>query len=129
MYRVRRMIGHLKRTLRMEHRLTAEEFHQILQLSEAIIDYGQMIQTYCRYTVPYVIVEVPELARRFRETPRTIKDALRLLSDMGRAEPNRLYGCWRLQLAGSLLSRSEGSSSGTHHSHGLDDRNGDLGAA
>ena len=39
MYRehVRRMIGHLKRALRMEHRLTVEEFYQLLQLSEAII--------------------------------------------------------------------------------------------
>jgi len=75
MYReyVRRMIDHLKRALRMEHRLSLEEFYQLLQLSEAIIDYGRMIQTYCGYSAPYVIVEVPELARRFRETPQPLK--------------------------------------------------------
>ena len=126
---VRRMIGHLKRALRMEHRLTVEEFYQLLQLSEAIIDYGRMIQTYCGYPVPCVIVEVPELARRFREAPRTIKDALLLLGDMGRAESTHLYGCWKLQLASTHLSGREGSRSATHHSHSLYDRNGDLGAA
>jgi hypothetical protein len=48
MYRdhLRRVIGHLKRALRMEQRLTVEEFYQLLQLSEAIIDYGRMIQAY-----------------------------------------------------------------------------------
>jgi hypothetical protein len=123
------MIDHLKRALRMEHRLSLEEFYQLLQLSEAIIDYGRMIQTYCGYSAPYVIVEVPELARRFRETPRTIKDALLLLSDMGRAESAHLHGCWKLQLASALLSGREGSRSETRHSHSLDDHNRDLGAA
>ena len=129
MYRehVRRMLGHLKRVLRMEHRLTVEEFYQLLQLSEAIVDYGRMLQTYCGYAVPYVIVEIPELAHRFRETPRTIKDALLLLSDMGRAESAHLYGCWKLQLASTLLSGRTGSRSATHHPHSLDDQNRDLG--
>jgi hypothetical protein len=131
MYRehIRQMMGHLKRALRMEHRLTVEEFYQLLQLSEAIIDYGRMIQTDCGYSVPYVIVEVPELAHRFRETPRTIKDALLLLSDMGRAESAHLYGCWKLQLASTLLSGREGSRSATHHPQSLDDHNRDAGAA
>jgi hypothetical protein len=33
MYRehLRRVLGHLKRTLRMEHRLTVEEFNQLVQ--------------------------------------------------------------------------------------------------
>jgi hypothetical protein len=126
---VRRMIGHLKRALRMEDRLTVEEFYQLLQLSEAIIDYGRMIQADCGYSVPYVIVEVPELAHRFRETPRTIKDALLLLSDMGRAESAHLYGCWKLQLASTLLSGREGSRSATHRPHSLDDHNRDAGVA
>ena len=131
MYRehVRRMLSHLKRALRMEHRLTLEEFYQLLQLSEAIVDYGRMLQTYCGYSVPYVIVEVPELAHRFRETPRTIKDALLLLSDMGRAESAHLYGCWKLQLASTLLSGRTGSRSATHHPPSLDDHNRDAGVA
>jgi hypothetical protein len=74
--------------------------------------------------VPYVIVEVPELARRFRETPRTIKDALLLLRDMGRAESAHVYGCWKLQLTSTLLSGREGS-----RSNSLEDHNRDLGAA
>jgi hypothetical protein len=38
---LRRAIGHLKRALRKEQGLTPEEFNQRLQLSEAIIDYGE----------------------------------------------------------------------------------------
>jgi hypothetical protein len=68
-------------------------------------------------SVPEVIVEIPELAHRFRETPQTIKDALRLLRDIGRAEPADLDGCWKLQLAGTLPSGREGFHSATRHSH------------
>jgi hypothetical protein len=104
MYReqLRRAIGHLKRALRKEKRLTVEEFNQRLQLSEAIIDYGRMIQAFYGYSVPDAIVEITELANRFRETPQNIKDALRLLRDIGRAEPADLDGCWKLQLAGTF---------------------------
>lgn len=63
-----------------------------------------MIQAYCGSCAPNVIVEIQELATRFRETPQTIKDALLLLTDMGRAEPADLGGCWKLQLASTLLS-------------------------
>jgi hypothetical protein len=65
-----RVIGHLKRALRMEQRLTVEEFHQLLQLSEAIIEHGRMIQAYLESSVPNVIVGIPELARRFRRRRR-----------------------------------------------------------
>ena len=47
-----RVLGHLKRALRMEQRLTLEEFYQQLQLSEVIIDYGRMIQAYYHFSVP-----------------------------------------------------------------------------
>ncbi len=49
-----------------------------------------MIQAHRESFAPDVIVEVPELASRFRETQRTIKDALALLRDMARAEPLHL---------------------------------------
>jgi hypothetical protein len=57
-----RVIGHLKRALPKEQRLTVEEFNQLRQLSEAIIDYGRTIQTFHHCSVPEVIVEIPELA-------------------------------------------------------------------
>jgi len=107
--KLRRMIGHLKRALHIERRLTHEEFYQLLQLSEAIITYGQMVKVYCGYSVPYVFVEIPELASRFRETQRTIQDALALLGDMGRAEPSHLHGCWKLSLADAPRSEEEGN--------------------
>jgi hypothetical protein len=113
--KLRRLIARLKQALRLERRLTREEFYQLLQLSEAIIDYGRMIQTYCAYSVPYVFVEISELARRFRETPRTIRDALALLGDMGRAEPSYLRGLWKLRPADA--PRSE------------ENETGDIGAA
>jgi hypothetical protein len=131
MYRehLSRVIGHLKRALRLEQRLTVEESYQLLQLSEAIIEHGRMIQAYLEASVPNVIVEIPELAHRFRETPQTIKDALLLLRDMGLAEPIHLGGCWKLQLAGTLPSGREGVHSAARHSHRVDDDKGDLGAA
>lgn len=106
MYRehLQRLIGLLKRTLRVERRLTLEECYQLLQLAEALIEYGRMIQAHLGHSAPYVIVEIPELALRFRETTEAIKDALRLLREMGRAEPLRVRGCWRVQLTDPLLS-------------------------
>ena len=71
--RFQRVIGLLKRALRKDQRLTVEEFNRLLQLSEAIIDYGRMIHEYCGFTVTFVIVEIPELARRFRESRRPLK--------------------------------------------------------
>ena len=94
-----RVIVRFKRALRKDRRLTADEFNQLLQLSEAIIEYGRMIQAYRRYSAPNVILEITELANRFRETPQTIKDALVLLREIGRAEPVDLDGCWKLKLA------------------------------
>ena len=104
--RLRRLLHRLKLTLRIEQRLTLEECYQLLQLSEAIVEYGRMVQAYYGYSVPNVMVELPELASRFRETPQTIKDALLLLGEKGRAEPTDLPGCWQLRLADTR--RSEG---------------------
>ena len=54
-----------------------------------------------------MIVEIAELALRCRETPQAIQDALQLLGKMGRAEPFRLRGCWKLRLAGDLRVGNE----------------------
>lgn len=124
-----RVIVHVKRALRKDQRLTADEFNQLLQLSEAIIDYGRMIQVYRRHSVPNVILEITELANRFRETPQTIKDALLLLREIGRAEPVDLDGCWKLKLAGTTSQRPQGVSLGDAPLRGLDDDTADLGTA
>jgi hypothetical protein len=120
----RRLFGYLKRALRMEHHPTVEESYQSLQFSEAIIDYGRMIQAYYGYSAPYAIVEISELSARFRETPRTIKDALLLLRAMGRAERFHPHG-WKLQLAGTLPDAQQGFYSATSDTHAGDDDNRD----
>jgi hypothetical protein len=107
-----RVIVQVKRALRNDRRLTAEQFNQLLQLSEAIIDYGRMIQAHRRHSVPNVILEITELANRFRETPQTIKDALLLLRDIGCAQPADLDGCWKLQLGRCSARRPQGFSLG-----------------
>ncbi len=124
-----RVIVHVKRALRKDQRLTADEFNQLLQLSEAIIDYGRMIQVHRRHSVPNVILEITELANRFRETPQTIKDALLLLREIGRAEPIDRDGCWKLKLAGTTAPRPQGVSLGDAPLRGLDDDTADLGTA
>jgi hypothetical protein len=93
----------------MDRRVTVDEFYELLQLAEAIVDYAQMIQNHELWSgppPPQIIVEIPELAGRFRETPQAIKDALLLLKDMGRARPvtSRI---WRVKLLGTLLRRKD----------------------
>ena len=104
----RELVDVLRRALRMEQRLAPEELRH---LAEAIIDYGRMIayEELSALTPPYVIVEIPELARRFRETTQTIKDALQLLNDGGCAEPADRGGYWKLKLAGTFRRRSRGA--------------------
>ena len=129
---VTRAFDHLKSSLRRERR-TAGERSQLQELSEAIVEYGRMMQAHLGYSTGYdmpdVVVEVPEMARRFRETPKTIKEALVLLEETGRAQPIHLSDCWRLQLTSTRLRDSEGSPSATLTSRTLDDDNHDRGAA
>ena len=115
-----RVILQVKRALGKDHRLTADEFNQLLQLSEEIIDYGRMIRAYRGCSVPNVTLEITELANRFRESPETIKDALLLLQDTGDAEPANLDGCWKLRLLGSTPQPALGFSLGDAPVHSLD---------
>jgi hypothetical protein len=103
----RELVDALRRVLRVERRLTPDELRH---LAEAIIDYGRMIaqEEVPALKQPYVVVEIPELARRFRETTQTIKDALLLLNEMGRAEPASSGGHWKLKLEGTFRRRSRG---------------------
>jgi hypothetical protein len=96
---LKRLLGRIRRALRIERRFTLEESYELLELSEAIIDHGRMHQSYYKSPVAYVMVETKELAFRLRETPETIEDALRLLQVMGRAEPYDQSGRWKLRLA------------------------------
>jgi len=86
--------------------------HAGAMYAEAIFVYGEMLHRYHAVAAPFVIVEVPELARRFRETPRTIKDALELLERTGRAARSDRRGFWRLYLAIDAAPLSRGSSAG-----------------
>ena len=88
------LIHRLKQALRLKRRLTVEETAQLLQLWEAIIAYGRMIMQHYGSVPPYVIVEVEEIATRFRETQLTIEKALLLLRDRGYAEP--FHKGWKL---------------------------------
>ena len=126
--RLQELFDHLKRRLRRE-RKTAGERSQLRELSEAIVEYGRMIQAHLGYSTPDVVVEVPEMARRFRETPKTIKEALVLLEGTGRAQPIHLSDCWRLQLTSNHLRDSEDSPSAPLTSRTLDDDSHDRGAA
>jgi hypothetical protein len=93
------MLNTFKRALGLEQRAAPQECYALLLLAEAIVDYGRMIHAYEELSTPEVTVEIHEVARRFRETPQTIEDALCLLSDSGGAEPMDLRGFWKLSLA------------------------------
>jgi hypothetical protein len=126
--RLQELFDHLRRSLRRERR-TAGVRSQLQELSEAIVEYGRMMQAHLGYSTPDVVVEVPEMARRFRETAKTIKEALVLLEETGRAQPIHLGDCWRLQLRSTPLKDSEGFPSATPPSRTVDDDNHDRGAA
>jgi hypothetical protein len=90
-----------------EQRLTIEE---VLQLAEAIFDYGLTIQASEQWSglpPPYVIITIPELAARFRKTPQGIDDTLLLLRAMGRSEPLDCHGHWKLKLTGALSGHKD----------------------
>jgi hypothetical protein len=112
--RLRQLFEDLKGRLRWE-RGTAGDSRHLQELSESIVEYGRMIQSHLGYGgygigdgTAAVVVEVPEMAHRFRETPKTIKRALVLLQVMGLAEPIHLRGCWRLQVARIRLGDAKG---------------------
>jgi hypothetical protein len=123
---LRQVLQHLKRALRIEPQLPAEEESQLLELSAAIIDFGRLTQAYFRYPGPEVIVEIEELANRFRETPQTVKDALLRLEHIGRAEPTDRRGTWKLQLAGALPNDGREFQPVAPQSATLDDSDGDA---
>ena len=103
MYRehLQRWLDHLKRALRIDQRLT---HYELRQLAQAIIDCGRMIQAYENWSgppPPWVIVHIPELAHRFRETTLTIQDALQLLEVRGGA--TRVSSkIWKVKVIGTL---------------------------
>lgn len=128
--RLQQLFEDLRRRLRWG-RGTAGDSRHLQELSESIVEYGRMIQAhlgYSGYGIGYgaaaVVVEVPEMAHRFRETPKTIKEALILLQQRGRAQPIHLRGCWRLQLTRTRLGYSEGFPLATYISD-FDDKNDD----
>lgn len=98
MYRenVQPIIDLLKRTIRKRPTGSDEDTHQVARLSQAILDYGRMFQHH--YSTRAVIVKVPDLSNRFRETSGTILKALRLLEQIGHATPIDRRECWNLQL-------------------------------
>ena len=62
------------------------------ELAREIIEYGRM-----NTKVPGIIlIEVPEAARRLRESPRHIRKSLRLLRVKGMAHRTRDQNHWRL---------------------------------
>jgi hypothetical protein len=71
-----------------------EPDQEIEQLAESILEHGRMTQNL--YPSQKVVVDVKELAYRFREKPRTITKALLLLENQDRARHTDLHGLWQL---------------------------------
>jgi hypothetical protein len=98
----RRLFSILKRGLRIDMRLSPDDDKRELYLANAILDHGRMLQSYLqsnfRQSLGAVLVEVPELAFRFRETNEAVEKALLRLKNMGLADPYDQYGCWMLNL-------------------------------
>jgi hypothetical protein len=67
--------------------------HEVESLADFVVDYACMRLD----ENGIVFVEVDELAFRFREDPRLIREALIFLESDRRAQKTRLNGLWKLQ--------------------------------
>jgi hypothetical protein len=94
-----RVLEIVRRACGTEKRLTCEEHRHRRELSEGIIEYARMIQKHYRYAEE-VMVEIPELAWHFRETPHVVRQALALLSEDGCAKDVK-DGCWKVKPDGA----------------------------
>ncbi len=93
-----RLLGRIRRALRIERRLTLEESYEMLELTETIMEHGRMHQLFYKHRMEYLMVETEELAFRLRETPQTIEDSLQILWALGRADRFDRHGRWKLRL-------------------------------
>jgi hypothetical protein len=94
---IREAINDLLASFRAKLGVTERERdHEITLLAEAIIEHGRMTQKL--YRNRRVVVDVKELAYRFREESQTITKALVLLGHQGRAKPTDLDGLWELRV-------------------------------
>jgi hypothetical protein len=91
----------------IERRLTVEECYQLIELSEAIFEYGRMIQAFHGRASPYVIVEIPELAVRFRRHHGLLMTRPCCWERWEEPSVFVCGGCWELKLAGTLRSANE----------------------
>jgi hypothetical protein len=91
-----RLIYRSKRALRPKRRLTLAQSYQVLELSEQIVECARMIEANAGSPIPGAIVEIRDLASRFRESTETISDALELLHRAGKAHAVNRYGYWRV---------------------------------
>lgn len=73
----------------------------------AKLDYGGMIRAHTFRPEPDAVVDIRDVAHRFRESPQAINDALLLLRNLGCADPTGRDGCWRLRLASSPRNRTD----------------------
>jgi hypothetical protein len=127
--RLWRLIQHFTDVTPAQERVTVDEVNRLPQLSEAVIEYSRMVQSYYEYRVPLVIVETLELAHRFRETPEAIESALQLLRETGRAEPTHLRGCWRVRVESASVDEREAIPPAKSSIRRVDNDEVDLGAA
>ena len=71
---------------------------ELERLAHAVLQYGKMKHQF--YQDELTIVDVTELAFRFREPIRAVVRALKLLETRGLAEPTGLPQLWKLYVAG-----------------------------
>ncbi len=99
--RIRDVVGHLVSALPLSGSgLNAKVREQELeQLAHAVLEYGKMQCALSPHGITVVLVDVTEVAFRFRETKRVITRTLKLLETHGLAEPTELPLLWRLYVA------------------------------
>jgi DNA-binding transcriptional ArsR family regulator len=107
-----RLLVRIRLALRLDRRLTSAEASRLFELALSILAEGRLLQSSYQYRMRHVMVDVGTLAYRLEEKPEAIRQALRLLREMGYAERFNRQGRWTLDLANTSEPLRRGSSAG-----------------
>lgn len=95
--RIREVVSHVVNDFPWSATHTKAREQELEQLAYAVLEYGKM--KYQLYRTKITVVDVTELAFRFRETRRVISRTLMLLEKRGLAERTDLPRLWKLYVA------------------------------
>jgi hypothetical protein len=104
---LQRLLGRIRRALRIERRFTLEESYQLLELSEAVVDHARLQQSYYQRPMDHAMVDIEEWPSAYERRRRPSKTRSGYCGLTGRGEPYDRHGRWNLRLGDTLRSAGD----------------------